>query len=49
MCVAMQVLVLLIFACVVLRKLHVRSLFTLQTAGFPECMLFLDSDKRLNQ
>ena len=39
--------ILLIFACVVLRKVHVHSLFT--TVGFPECLLFLDLDKRLNQ
>ena len=38
-----------IFACVVLRKVHVHSLFTLETVGFPECLLFLDSDKQLNQ
>ena len=25
------------------------SLFTLETVGFPKCLLFLDSDKRLNQ
>ena len=41
----------LIFACVVLRKMHVHrdvhSLFTLETMGFPECLLLLDSDKRL--
>ena len=41
--------ILLIFACVVLRKMHVHSLFTLETVGFPECLLFLDSDKQLNQ
>ena len=34
--------ILLIFACVVLRKVHVHSLFTLETAGFAECWLFLD-------
>ena len=34
--------ILLIFACVVLRKVHVHSLFTLETVGFPECLLFLD-------
>ena len=28
---------------------HVHSLFTLETVGFPECLLFLDSDKQLNQ
>ena len=28
---------------------HMHSLFTLETVGFPECLLFLDSDKRLNQ
>ena len=27
--------ILLIFACVVLRKVHVHSLFTLETVGFP--------------
>ena len=36
--------VLLIFACVVLRKMRVHSLFILETVGFPECLLFLDSD-----
>ena len=41
--------ILLIFACVVLRKVHVNSLFTLETVGFPEWFLFLDSDKQLNQ
>ena len=41
--------ILLIFACVVLIKVHVHSLFTLETVGFLECLLFLDSDKRLNQ
>ena len=41
--------ILFIFACVVLRKVHVHSLFTLETVGFPECLLFLDSDKRWNQ
>ena len=41
--------ILLIFACVVLRKVHVHSLFTLETVGFPECLLFLDTDKQLNQ
>ena len=41
--------ILLIFACVVLRKVHVHSLFTLETVGFPECLLFLDSDKGLNK
>ena len=40
--------ILLIFACVVLRKMHTCSLFTLETVGFPECLLFLDSDKQLN-
>ena len=40
---------LLICACVVLRKVHVHSLFTLETVRFPECLLFLDSAKRLNQ
>ena len=24
------------------------SLFTLETVGFPECLLFLDSDKQIN-
>ena len=41
--------ILLIFAFVVLRKVHVHSLFTLETVGFPECLLFLDSDKQVNQ
>ena len=41
--------ILLVFACVVLRKVHVHSLFTLETVSFPECLLFLDSDKQLNQ
>ena len=40
--------ILLIFACVVLRKVHVHSLYTLETVGFPECFLFLDADKRLH-
>ena len=40
--------ILLIFACVVLRKVHVHSLFTLDTVGFPECLLFLDTDKQIN-
>ena len=31
------------------RKVHVYSLFTLETVSFPECLLFLDSDKRLHQ
>ena len=39
----------LIFACVVLRKMHVHSLLMLETLGFPGCLLFLDSDKQLNQ
>ena len=29
-----------IFACVVLRQMHVHSLFTLETAGFPEWFYF---------
>ena len=41
--------ILLIFACVVFRKVHVHSLFTLETVGFPVYLLFLDSDKQLNQ
>ena len=41
--------ILLIFARFVLRKVHVHSLFMLETVGFPECLLYLDSDKRLNQ
>ena len=41
--------ILLIFACVVFRKVHVHSLFTLETVGFLECLLFLDSNKQLNQ
>ena len=32
--------ILLIFVCVVLRKAHVHSLSTLETVGFPECLLF---------
>ena len=40
---------LLIFACVIMRKVHVHSLFTLETLGFSVCLLFLDSDKQLNQ
>ena len=34
--------ILLIFACVVFA-------FTLETVGFPVSLLFLDSDKQLNQ
>ena len=41
--------ILLIIACTVLRKVHVHSLFTLETAGFLQCLLFLDSDKQVNQ
>ena len=45
--------ILLVFACFVLRKMQVHRdvywLFMLETMGFPECLLFLDSDKRLNQ
>ena len=41
--------ILLIFAGVVLRKVHVHSLFTLETVGFPECLLVLDSDKQSNR
>ena len=41
--------ILLIFACVAWRNVHVPSLFTLETVGFPECLLFLDTDKRSNQ
>ena len=43
--------ILLLFACycVVLRKVHVHSLFTLETVCFPECLLFLDSDERSSQ
>ena len=41
--------ILLVFACVVLRKVHVHSLFTLETVDFPECLLFLDSAKQFNQ
>ena len=37
--------ILIIFVCAVLRKVQVHSLFTLKTAGFPEYLLFLDSDK----
>ena len=40
--------ILLKFACVVLRKVHVQSLFTLETV-VPESILYLDSDERLNQ
>ena len=39
--------ILLIFAYVVLKKVHLHALFTLETVGFPEFLLFLDSDKRL--
>ena len=40
--------ILLIFACVVLRKVHVQCAFTVYVgySGFPECLLFLVSDKR---
>ena len=38
-----------LFACVVLRKVHVHSLFTLETVSFPWYLLFLESDKQLNQ
>ena len=31
--------ILLIFVCVVLRKVHVHSLFTLEKEGFSECLL----------
>ena len=41
--------ILLIFACVVLRKVHAYSLFMLETVGFPKGLLFLDSDKLFNQ
>ena len=34
--------ILLIFSSVVLRKVHVHSLFKLETVSFPECLLFLD-------
>ena len=37
--------ILLIFACVVFRKVHVHLLFTLETVGFLSVFLFLDSDK----
>ena len=30
-------------------QVHVHSLFTLETVGLPECLLFLDSGKQLNQ
>ena len=44
MCVVKQVpvcnFILLTFACVVLRKVHVHSLFTLEPVGFPERLLF---------
>ena len=39
----------LIFACVDLRKVLVDSFFTLETMDFPEFLLFLDTDKQLNQ
>ena len=39
--------ILLIFVCVVLRKVRVHSLFTLETVDLLECLLFSDSDKRL--
>ena len=32
--------ILLIFACVVLKQVHVHSLFTLEKLGFPECLIF---------
>ena len=35
--------ILLIFASIVLRKEHVQPLLTLETVGFPECLLVLDS------
>ena len=41
--------ILFIFACAVLRKVHAHKLFTLETVGFPERLLLLDSDKQLNQ
>ena len=41
--------ILLIFVCVCLRKVRVHSLFTLETVVFPECLLFLDSDKSIMQ
>ena len=37
----MQFLFMLIFACVVLRKVRGHSLFTLETVGFPKGLLFL--------
>ena len=38
----------LIFACVVLRKVRGHSLFTFETLGFPECLLFLDYNNNNN-
>ena len=38
---------LLIFACIVLRKVHVHSLFTLETVDFPEGLLFFNSEKTI--
>ena len=35
--------ILLIFSCVVLRKVHVHSLLRWKQWVFPECLLFLDS------
>ena len=32
--------ILLMFVCVVLRKVHVHSLFTLEIVDFPECLVF---------
>ena len=40
--------ILLIFACVVLRKVHVHSLF-IGNSGFSRVFAILDSDKQLNQ
>ena len=40
--------ILLIFACIVFRRVHMHSLYTLETVFFSECLLYLDSDKRLN-
>ena len=35
------IFILLIFVCVVLRKVQMHSLFTLETVDFPKCLLFL--------
>ena len=38
-----------IFACVVLKRVHVHSLFTFETVFFPERLPLIDSNKQLNQ